>query len=402
MRLSRLASLSLLAAVLPASCAPVMRPPADSGGARTVVVPPDWLHGPGSGQTCRATPDGRPIELAERGVGGTGPLQPTAPKPQPGKSDPTGVAAIITGFGSVCLAGLEVSLAPDVSVSVDGAPAAEGSLRAGQRAALTARWEDGRPVTGAIAVRHEVVGPIDSLGSDGRLTVAGQPVRVVAGDWRAAKLALGAWISVSGLHAPNGVILASRIDPAPAGGVLLRGRLSGGPGNWHMGDLAIDLPGDPVAATGAIVVRGRLQHGRLQVAFWQPDLLETNPAGYFGPAVHRYAIQALVAPDGHALASYDFKVPLPRDVPLPSSVVPALIGFERTGIEGMAATSISPEGGAGVGFESHADPGMGPPMRGEDGTAHGPAAPGLGMGAGAGPGSGRSGGDTGHAGHGPP
>ncbi|WP_459678375.1 hypothetical protein [Acidisoma sp. 7E03] len=48
-------------------------------------------------------------------------------------------------------------------MSDDGAPAAETALRAGQRAALMARWQDGRPVTQAIAVRHEVVGPIDCM-----------------------------------------------------------------------------------------------------------------------------------------------------------------------------------------------------------------------------------------------
>jgi hypothetical protein len=379
---------ALLAAVVLASCAPMSRWPAESGAASQVVLPLNWLHGAGLGQTCRATADGRPLEVAERGVGGTGPLQPPAPKPLPGTSDPTGVAAIITGFGSVCLAGLEVGLAPDLAVSVDGAPAAEDSLRAGQRAALTARWEDGRPVTGAIAVRHEVVGPIDALGADGRLTVAGQPVRVVAGDWRAAKLIPGAWVAVSGLRAPDGVILASRIDPAAVGDVLLRGRLAGGPDGWRMGLLAIDPPAGPVAAAGAVVVQGRLQDGRLQVAFWQPDTLETNPAGYFGPAVHRYAIQALVAADGHALASYDFKVSLPRNMPLPNAVVPAVIGFERMGMAGMAATSVSPEGETENAPDSHAEPGIGMPARGADGSEHGPG----GMGSG----------PAGGVGHGPP
>ena len=392
MSMSRLRAAALLTAAALASCAPTPRLPPESGAASTVALPPNWLHRAGLGQTCRATADGRPVEIAERGVGGTGPLEPAVPKPLPGKSDPTGVAAIITGFGSVCLAGLEVGLAPDLAVSVDGAPAAEDSLRAGQRAALTAQWEDGRPVTGAIAVRHEVVGPIDALGADGRLTVAGQPVRVVAGDWRAAKLIPGAWIAVSGLRAPDGVILASRIDPAAVGDVLLRGRLSGGPGDWRMGQLAIDLPADPVAAAAAVVVQGRLQDGRLQVAFWQPDTLETNPAGYFGPAVHRYAIQALVAADGHALASYDFKVALPRNMALPNAVVPAVIGFERMGMAGMAATSVSPEGGTENGPDSHAEPGMGMPTRGVDGSEHGPG--GMGSGMGSGPGGG--------VGHGPP
>jgi hypothetical protein len=387
MSLSWLRACALLAASLLASCAPT--PPASvaDDGMRAVAVQPNWLHRDELGRSCRATADGRPIEVAERGVGGTGPAELPASKPRPGKSDPTGIAAIITGFGSVCLAGLEVGLAPDLAVSVDGAAAAETSLRAGQRVALTAGWEDGRPVTRAIAVRHELVGPIDALGADGYLTVAGQPVRLVSGDWREARLIPGAWVAVSGLHAPDGVILASRIDPAPMGEVLLHGRLSRGPGGWRMGQLAIDLPRDADAPAGAVVLQGRLRDGRLQAAFWRPDTLETNPAGYFGPSVHRYAIQALVAAHGQALTSYDFQVSLPRNIALPNAVVPAVIGFERVGIAGMAATSVSPEGvgGAATDAGSYAGPGTGTPMRGADGGTNGPgSSPGPGPGAGAG------------------
>lgn len=338
----------LAGAALLSSCSPQSRPPAAaSGTAAAAVVPPAWLERTEAGRPCGASADGRPVRLAERGIGGTGPALPQRPKPEPAKPDPTGVAAIITGFGSVCLAGLEVELSPNLSVSVDGAPAAERALRAGQRAALTAHWQDGRPMTGAIAVRHEVVGPIEAVGADGQLLVAGQPVRLVSSSWREAPLIPGTWVAVSGLHAPDGQILASRIDPAPAGAVLLRGRLAGSPGHWRMGDLPVDLPGDPAAATGAIVMRGEIAAGRLNVAYWQPDTLETNPANYFGASVHRFAVEALIAPDGHALASYDFTVALPRNVPMPQSVVPALIGFERLGdTAAMAATSVSPMGGA--------------------------------------------------------
>lgn len=392
MILSRLRASAFLGVALVAGCAPAAAPSAARTEMRPIAVPADWLRRAAPGQSCRATADGRPMVVAERGVGGTGALQRPPPKPRPDTPEPTGVAAIITGFGSVCLAGLEVGLVPDVSVSVDGAPASETRLRAGQRAALTARWQDGRPVTSAIAVRHEVVGPIESLGPEGRLTVAGQPVRLIAGDWRAAELVAGAWVAVSGLHAPDGVILASRIDPAPVGEVLLRGRLSGGPGDWRMGRLTIDLPGAPVTAAGAVVVRGRLENGRLRAGVWQPDRLETDPAGYFGPAVHRYAIQALVAADGHALASYEFKLPLPRDMALPNAVVPAVIGFERTGITGIAATSVSPEAGSGSGFDAHAESAIGAPIRGVGGppNAAGTMGPGTGTGPGAGMGHGPS------------
>lgn len=383
MSLYRFRAVALLAASLLPSCAPVPPWPLASDSMRAIAVPPNWLHPDALGRSCRATADGRPIEVAERGVGGTGPVQPPASKPSPGKSGQTGVAAIITGFGSVCMAGLEVGLARDLAVSVDGAAATETSLRAGQRAALTASWEDGLPMTRAIAIRHEVVGPIDTLGPDGYLTVAGQPVRIVSGSWRGAKLIPGTWVAVSGLHAPDGVILASRIDPAPVGEVLLRGRLTRGPHDWRMGQLAIDLRSGAETPTGAVVVQGRLRDGRLQVVLWKPDTLEANPVRYFGPSVHRYAIQALVAADGHALTSYDFKVSLPRDIALPNAVVPAVIGFERMGIAGMAATSVSPEGGVGTetGADSAASIGTGTVMRGADG---GPTMTGSGPGLGSG------------------
>ena len=387
---SRAAALARLLLVAPlASClaAPTDRPPA--GTAVVAALSPAWLHESGPAGACRAAPDGQPLRLAERGIGGTGPLQPKAPATPAGTPPPTGVAAIITGFGSVCLAGLEVGLASDLAVSDDGAPAADTVLRAGQRAALTARWQDGRPVTQAIAVRHEVVGPIESLGADGRLVVAGQAVQLMAGGWGEAPRHVGAWVAVSGLHAPDGVILASRIDPAPGGTVLLRGRLAGAPGHWRMGQLALELPGSAQAMTGAVVLRGHLNGDVLQVTAWQQDRLEADPGAYFGPSVHRYAIQALVTGQGHGLAAYDFKVPLPRNLPLPRSVVPALVGFERvgTGTADMVPTSLSlqngtndfssakfgvsgPEGGVGAGA-------FGP---GTPGRARGPTAPHGGIG----------------------
>ncbi|GAB0117077.1 hypothetical protein Acid7E03_11490 [Acidisoma sp. 7E03] len=373
-RLRRIAPVArLLLAVPLAGClaAPVDRPA--SGVAGVVTLPAAWLRHGGPAGTCQAAPDGRPLELAERGIGGTGPLQPKAPPAQPGTPEPTGVAAIITGFGSVCLAGLEVGLAPDLAVSDDGAPAAETALRAGQRAALTVRWQDGRPVTQAIAVRHEVVGPIDSLGPNGRLVVAGQAVQLVAGGWGEAPHRVGAWIAVSGLHAPDGLILASRVDAAPAGTVLLRGRLSGGPGHWRMGQLALDLPGPADALAGPLILRGQLYGGVLQVTTWQQDRLEADPAGYFGPSVHRYAIQALVTGQGHGLAAYDFKLPLPRNLPLPRSVVPAIVGFERVG-DAVSTPSMTDQDAGGMtaaGDQHGPGEGAGPPARGGMGGPRG-------------------------------
>lgn len=334
-----LAALAVTAAMLP-GCAPMQD--------RTVAVsfPAAWLHPGAAMPNCHATAGGRPEWLAERGIGGTGPIEKPRPSSPdlPGPPQPTGVGAIITGFGSVCLAGLEVGLAPNLAVTVDGVPALQAALRAGQRAALIAHWADGRPRTASVAIWHEVVGPIEAVGAQGGLRVAGQRVQLAVGAWVEGSLAPGTWVAVSGLHAPDGAVLATRIDPAPAGPVVVRGRLEGTPGALRVGDLPVDLAGLSLPPSRFVVLQGRIKAGTLRAQSIREDLFEADPAAYFGPDVRRYALQALVQAKGQSLRGFALSLSVGPGVAMPAGVEPAIIGLDRQGLAGVAVGSISPLG----------------------------------------------------------
>ena len=152
-----------------------------------------------------------PVQQADRGIGGTGAPMQVADRGIGG----TGIIAVITGFASVCLAGQEVALAPDVPVSIGDQPASVDALRAGQVAVVDAAGTAPSLQARRIAIRYEVSGPVDSVNGD-QLVVAGQTVAVSSTTW-GARPARGDWVSVSGLRRPDGVIMATRIDRAEPG-----------------------------------------------------------------------------------------------------------------------------------------------------------------------------------------
>lgn len=349
---------------------------------------PDWLRAATPGTACRIpSGDGR-IELAERGIGGTGPIrpQPAAPPAVPSETPPaTGVAGVITGFGSVCLAGLEVNLAGDLAVTEDGARA-RPRLAAGERAILVARWQSGRPRTAAIALRHEIVGPVEAVLPGGGLRVAGQKVTLAAGAWVEAPLQPGAWVAVSGLPLPSGGVLASRIDAAKPGDVLLHGRLRRRGDLFMVGDLPVTGDGLAVLGGQAVTLRGLLADGRLVVTDAALDGLETDPTRLFGPGVSHYLLQAVVG--GSARGAVAFSFATQPGVALPAEAVSAVIGLERAGEAGLVATAVSPSGTAAAG-QTTAEPRQNAASA-MPGRA--PAGPGGGPGGGAGPGGGSAGG----------
>ncbi|HEX3984433.1 MAG TPA: DUF5666 domain-containing protein [Acidisoma sp.] len=310
----------------------------------------NWLRPPMPGTACRVPQgDGR-MELAERGIGGTGPLTapaaPVAKEPKP----TTGIAAVITGFGSVCLADREVSMSPDLTVSVDGSVGAAAELAAGQRALLVARWRHDHFDTKNIIIRHEIVGPVQRVDAGGyRLVVAGQAVTIAPNAWVEAPLASGQWVAVSGLPDPEGGVLASRIDPAAAGAVLLRGRLLRDGARYAVGDLAVEGAGLADLVGQPVTLRGSLAGDALLVAKAEPDSLVTDPAQLFGAAVRHYAIEAVVSKKGPD--AMHFTVPL--GMTLPAQAEPTILGLDRTDPNGLVATSVTV---AGSGFAGGDDP----------------------------------------------
>ncbi|MCB8876468.1 DUF5666 domain-containing protein [Acidisoma silvae] len=352
----------------------------------------NWLSPAMPGTACRVPGgDGR-MQLAERGIGGTGPITKPPDKPDPDSvPPPIGVAAVITGFGSVCLAGLEVDLAPSLTVTSDGVATEASALAAGDRALLIATWTGQRPQTAKVAIRHEIIGPVDSVADDGSIVVAGQTVRIAAGAWMPVALAPGRWVAVSGLPQPDGGVLASRIDAAATGTALLHGQLQRQGRGYRIGTLPVMGAGLAALSGQRVRLIGLLVDGGLEVTQATPDLLQTNPASVFGAGINHYAIQALVGAAPRGAMPFAVHMALPPGVALPSVNEPAVLGLVRSAATGLVATSVS---------VSPAEMGKAAGAAGPSGDGNGPG-PSGGAGVNRGEGGGHAGGPGGGPGGGP-
>jgi hypothetical protein len=288
----------LLLATLVSCAGPVPQPPDEAA-----VVEP--------GVACRVSRDGGPT-LAERGTGGTG--APAKGRVADGRVADrgiggtgiggTGIIGVVTGFASICVDGVEVRFDRSVPVSIDGETATPAQLRIGQLVVIHAHGTVSMPDAVAkartISVRYEVSGPIEAVDtSAGSITVAGQRVMVRPSTWVAGRFAVGNWTAVSGLRQSDGTIIASRLDPARAGALLVRGQLSRERDTTRIGGLVLHGPGVGTVKAGSFVlVEGRYDHGAVEVTAIDADVLSADPVGYFGPSTPELIIQAFVRIDG--------------------------------------------------------------------------------------------------------
>ena len=283
----------LLAALLLAGC--TAQPP--------VVQPTAALPRP-TESACHSTPDGAPppapspapppAPLADRGIGGTGAPTQTGVQTADRGIGGTGIVGVITGFGSVCLADEEVAIPPGLTPKIDGQPASVADLRAGQFAAVAAS-----PANQAFAidVSHLVIGPVQARPAPDTLVVAGQIVHTEHAAGTGAAAALGQWVAVSGLPMPDGTIAATRIDPAPAGRVLLHGNWPSAYGAARIGNLDITLPPGAVPPTAGfpVIVTGTLVGDALLADGITADPAADNPALYFPPQIDSFVVESYVA-----------------------------------------------------------------------------------------------------------
>ncbi|HET6308085.1 MAG TPA: DUF5666 domain-containing protein [Rhodopila sp.] len=278
--MKRLASLLLLAAL--AGCA---SPAPEPDGDVAVLQP---------GMACRADPSGGPT-LAERGIGGTG--GPARTQVAERGIGGTGIVGVVTGFASVCVDGLEVRLDRNVPVSVNGAVGNSGQLRVGQLVVIDADAPPTGPhsVTQArsVAVRYEVSGPIEAVDVKAdELMVAGQRVGVSGSTWVAGRFSVGTWVTVSGLRQPDGTIIASRLDRARPGVLVVRGKVVREGRTTRIGNLVLRGPAADAVAPGAFVlVQGRYGQTGAEVTSAELDLLSEDPVQYLGLSARRLVVQ---------------------------------------------------------------------------------------------------------------
>lgn len=148
---------------------------------------------------------------ADGGIGGTG-IQAEAD---------LGLIGVITGFGSICVDGIEVHYDPDTPVTSAGAPASAAALALGQLVAVRAAGNGSHVRARDIQILEAVVGPASGFDrAANTLQVAGQRVRldattVLAAGAAPAELA-GQTLRVSGLWRADGSLAATRVERAPA------------------------------------------------------------------------------------------------------------------------------------------------------------------------------------------
>ena len=334
---------------------------------------------------------GGPEQSAERGIGGTGAAGGT------GATGGTGIVGVITGFGSIFVDGLEIGYDAKTPVDIDGASGSATALRAGQVVAIEAEGPPSALRAQSVAVRYQVSGPVDALNESGRmLRVAGQSVAIDNSLPGSASLHPGAWVAVSGLRRPDGTIVATRIDPRPAGPVSVRGLLVRGPGGLGIGGLHL-APAPGLAGLDGQYVRvsGSYADGRLTPRSIAPDRVASDPFAHFGSHVRRLVVESYFHAEGGRLSTAaGFSVPvaagMSSEALRPGWAVlhlergqggqPLAIGFRALGGPGEApAGRLGPRGQIGApsrvggGRYYDAEPGAGrQPVRLPPGQSHPP------------------------------
>jgi hypothetical protein len=197
-----------------------------------------------------------PNPAQESGIGGTG-IQAQG-------IGGTGIVGIVTGFGSVCVNGLQVHYDEATPVTVNGQPAPAGHLSVGQVVAIAAQPGRNGLRASQIAVQYAVSGPISRIDpANGQLDVLGQTVDLGASRVKgergqalaAQQLKPGMSIRVSGLRAPDGRILASLVErPAKPVRPQVMGTPENVAGNTHrIGALILRLPPGQSKPTGPVI-----------------------------------------------------------------------------------------------------------------------------------------------------
>ena len=155
---------------------------------------------------------GTGAKFADRGIGGTG------------ITGDIGVYGRVTGFGSICVNGMEIEYTAKTPVETNGRKASIQALRIGQVVAVRAYQKNGEFRARKITVDKAVSGRIGSINAKrGEMVVAQQKV-IADGKGRDVMklLRAGDYVSVSGMKRADGVIIAGlieRMKPAKSGSI---------------------------------------------------------------------------------------------------------------------------------------------------------------------------------------
>ena len=215
-------------------------------------------------------------KVADKGMGGTGKV---ADKGLGG----TGIVGVITGFGSICVNGVEIVYGEKTAVKMDGRGVDPASLRLGQVAAAFTRAGENGLEAGIIVVNHALTGIIDRVDVENRQlrmlgVVVDVPESAIIADLTGkkttlAKLGTGDAVAVSGLWKPNGHVEATRVDQTRnnSGRVSATGLIK------SFDDQRFVLSGIPVLLSRANVLESEAKgHTALVVGRWNGERIEAE------------------------------------------------------------------------------------------------------------------------------
>lgn len=187
------------------------------------------------------------------GIGGTGITG------APGGIGGTGIYGRIDGFGSIWVNGVEIFYDEDQIITRQGRDGLPDSLKIGQIVAVIIDEETGRAEAQSIEIIEEVNGPIEQI-SDDQLTILGQKIILTDDTIIDGTLEIGEQWAVNGFRAPDGTIVASRIDkPLIEGELSLRGAVSRSEnGKVWINEQELEIQGEEIIVGNTIEVRGRL------------------------------------------------------------------------------------------------------------------------------------------------
>lgn len=169
------------------------------------------LAASGAGAACEPGGIGGTGIGADGGIGGTG---------IEAQGD-VGLIGIISGFGSICVNGIEVRYDAGTPVMSAGAPSSPAALALGQLVAVRATADGAQVRARDIQILDAVVGRVSAFDAARRqLQVAGQDVRLSASTVLAVNAPpaelVGRNVVVSGLWRADATLAATRLAAAPA------------------------------------------------------------------------------------------------------------------------------------------------------------------------------------------
>ncbi len=255
-------------------------------------------NGEGIGGTGRASSS----KGSGEGIGGSG----RAPRIGGEGIGGTGVFGTITGFGSICVNGLEIDV-DQARVDIDGRAAAASDLALGHLVAVEARERAGGLSAERISVSSAVAGPLSRVDAQaGSLELLGQRVLAdgLATLWDAPRrrslmlsdLRDGDFVRISGLRRSDGVVVATRVErtapdvPRVTGPVELRDD-----GSARIGSLRVDGEDLRISLVSGQVVTmaGPFANGALK-----PTLLRVEPEIPFEGRLRRLSLEGFVQDAG--------------------------------------------------------------------------------------------------------